>query len=283
MNQRAAEIASRLKAVPNILAVVLGGSWARQTAQPSSDLDIGIYYHENNPPNIEAIRAVARTIAIAKTEPIVSGFYDWGAWVNGGAWIKTEHGNVDFLYRNVVQVRRTIEEAKQGKYYHDFHQQPTFGFTSIIYLAEVHYLVPLFDPDNLTCKLKKSIETYPPRLKQKIVHNSLWSGEFTLIHASTFAKRADSWNTICSLGKIGFYLLQTIYALNETYYFGDKGALQATGTFAVAPADFESHWNTIFDLSASYSLIDRVNTAANLWSSVADLVQDYSPKFNLPL
>ncbi|MBV9674112.1 MAG: nucleotidyltransferase domain-containing protein [Verrucomicrobia bacterium] len=281
ISQRVSKIASRLQAIPNILAVVLGGSCARRTALPGSDLDIGIYYHENHPPDIEKIRTVARTIAVAGTEPIVSGFYDWGPWVNGGAWIRTEQGNVDFLFRNVVQVMRTIEEAKQGKYDHDFHQQPTFGFTSIIYLAEVCCLVPLYDTNNLTQMLKKSIETYPPCLKQKIVHNSLWSAEFTLVHAYTFAKRADNWNTICSLGKIGFYLLQTLYALNETYYFGDKGALQGAEVFTVKPAHFQLHWSIIFDPSGALSLIARVDAAANLWSSVADLVEDYSPKFKL--
>src|SRR5215471_4055143 len=45
-------IALQLSKVPGVIAVVLGGSYARRTARPDSDLDIGIYYSKNSPPDI---------------------------------------------------------------------------------------------------------------------------------------------------------------------------------------------------------------------------------------
>ena len=49
----------RLSCVQGVSAVVLGGSHARGTAGPDSDIDIAIYYHGATPPDINAIRQVA--------------------------------------------------------------------------------------------------------------------------------------------------------------------------------------------------------------------------------
>jgi len=56
-------------------------------------------------------------------------------WVNGGAWIETPVRKLDDLYWNIEQVRRVIDKSQEGLYHHDYYQQPTFGFVSIIYLA----------------------------------------------------------------------------------------------------------------------------------------------------
>jgi Nucleotidyltransferase domain len=80
--------------VPGVVAVVLGGSYARRTARPDSDLDLGLYYSENSPPDVEAIRRCAETISAPNTPPTVVGYYQWGPWVNGGAWIRTPLGSL---------------------------------------------------------------------------------------------------------------------------------------------------------------------------------------------
>jgi hypothetical protein len=56
----------------------------------------------------------------------VTGFYEWVAWVNGGAWIETESSKVDILYRNLDQVRKTIRQAQQGIYQHDMETLGSF-------------------------------------------------------------------------------------------------------------------------------------------------------------
>ncbi|MBK8030495.1 MAG: nucleotidyltransferase domain-containing protein [Chloroflexi bacterium] len=142
------DLLPRLTAVPGMAAVVIGGSLARGTARPDSDLDLALYYHDAAPFDLAAIRAIAEAIS-AEGTPTVTGFYQWGAWVNGGAWIKTRAGKVDFLYRSVEHVRRTIDEAHAGHTHTDYEQQPTFGFHSTIYLAETHDCVPVYDPDGV--------------------------------------------------------------------------------------------------------------------------------------
>ncbi len=149
-------------------------------------MDVGLYYLAEAPFDIAGIKKVAENIAVQP--PTVTGFYEWGQWVNGGAWIQTRAGKVDFLYRNIHQVEQTIEHAFQGIVEHDYDQQPTHGFYSIIYLAETDICIPLYDPLQHIARLKQLVKTYPPKLKEKVVANALWSAEFTLAHASSFAK-----------------------------------------------------------------------------------------------
>lgn len=87
---------SLLSPVPGVQAVVLGGSYSRGTARPGSDLDIGIYYSEATPFAIADIRQAAVALS-GNAGQEVTDFYRWGPWVNGGGWLHTPHGKVDFL------------------------------------------------------------------------------------------------------------------------------------------------------------------------------------------
>ena len=91
------KIVELLKNVSNVVSVVLGGSHARGLARPDSDLDIGIYYRETAPFAVEEIRSLAEKICSPGSAPTVTGLYEWGPWVNGGAWIQTPGCEVDFF------------------------------------------------------------------------------------------------------------------------------------------------------------------------------------------
>jgi len=122
-------IAEALQNVPNVVAVVLGGSHAGGLARPDSDID----YREAAPFSIEHVRSVAGSISTAGTVPTVTEMNGWGPWVNGGAWIQTPVGKVDFLYRILDQVQGVVEEGRQGIWRHDYDQQPPYGFRSVVY------------------------------------------------------------------------------------------------------------------------------------------------------
>ncbi len=190
-----------LSSVDGIAAVVLGGSYARGTQHAQSDIDIGIYYRESWPFDISAIRKVAGTLS-ADGAPVVTDFYEWGPWVNGGAWINTRAGKVDFLYRNLDQVARTIDAAQQGSYEHDYDQQPTFRFYSVIYLGETEACIPLVDSEGCIARLKSKVERYPPKLKSTVIATELWNAEFALLFADSYAKTGDIYNAVGCLTRI---------------------------------------------------------------------------------
>src|SRR5947208_14282960 len=93
-------LAKRLSSIQGIKAVVLGGSHARGRAQPGSDIDLGLLYSEAAPFSIQSVRELAEDINDA-AGPVVTNFYEWGPWVNGGAWLAIGGQRVDFVYRSL--------------------------------------------------------------------------------------------------------------------------------------------------------------------------------------
>jgi predicted nucleotidyltransferase len=268
-------ITRQLSEIPGIVAIVLGGSYARGTARPDSDLDIGVYYSEQSPPEIAAIQSFAGKLSLPDHLPTVTGFYEWGPWVNGGAWIQTVAGKVDLLYRNLEQVERVLNDSQAGIYDHHFYQQPTFGFVSVVYLAETKCCLPLFDRQHLLSALKRRVEIYPPPLQQSLTKDCLWMAEFTFIHAFGFAQRGDIFNTVGCLTRIAFMLAQALFALNAEYYGGDKGCLEAIKSFARQPDQFSTRIEAVLALRMANpaELESAVRQMQVLWQEVADLTR----------
>jgi hypothetical protein len=276
-------LVAQLSAVDGVVAVVLGGSYASGNQRPDSDLDLGLYYSEARPFSIDAIRRIAEGAA-ETGQATVTGFYEWGAWVNGGAWIHTPAGKVDFLYRNLDHLQRTIAEAQQGISRHDYDQQPTHGFQSVIYLAETQICQPLYDPQGVLAGLKRQVETYPPKLKAKIIADSLWSAEFTLLHANGFAGRGDIYNTVGCLTRAAANLTQALFALNETYFIRDKQVMEVIARFPLVPAGYVEQVNQILACpgGGAAELNRSVEAFWQAWSSVVALPGvEYAPRFRL--
>src|SRR6478672_1579763 len=163
-------LSTRLAAIPGVAAVVLGGSHARGRAQPGSDIDLGLFYSEAAPFAIESLRELAEAVNDT-AGPVVTNFYGWGPWVNGGAWLTIGGQRVDFLYRNLEQVERVIAEAEAGRYEVHYLQQPPFGFFSGTYLGEIAVCVPLIDPEARLAALKRRVADYPEALRRAVVQD----------------------------------------------------------------------------------------------------------------
>ncbi len=276
-------ITARLAGVEGVQAVGLGGSYARGTQRPGSDLDIAIYYTEIKPFLIKDIQIVADEISV-QGPPQVTDFYGWGAWVNGGAWIQTAAGKVDFLYRNLEQVQRTIQEAQQGITRHDYDQQPAYGFYSVIYLAETKVCVPLHDPAGHLAGLKAQVAVYPARLKERLTASSLWLAEFSLVHAAGYAANGDVYATAGALGRASAYMTQALFSLNETYFMNDKTALKELAEFALLPSGYVKRLAGILGrVGQSAAELGKSTLALRgLWQEVVELTGGtYKPAFKL--
>ena len=231
-------LAERLGAIPGMLAVVLGGSHARGRAQPGSDIDLGLLYSEAAPFSVETVRELAGAVNDTPG-PVVTDFYGWGPWVNGGAWLTIGGQRVDLLYRSLEHVERVIADAEAGRYEVHYLQQPPFGFFSGTYLGEVAVCVPLSDPGARLAGLKRRVADYPEALRLAVVRDYLFMAEFTLTtFAPKFAARSDTYGTAACLTRGVNELVMALFALNRTYPLNDKTALAEVAEFDRAPREF---------------------------------------------
>jgi hypothetical protein len=278
-------LAQRLGAIPGIRAVVLGGSHARGRAMPGSDIDLGLFYSETAPFSIQTVRELAEG-ANDTTSPVVTGFYEWGPWVNGGAWLTIGGQRVDLLYRSLEHVERVIADSEAGRYELHYLQQPPFGFFSPTYLGEIHVCIPLFDPDARLEPLKRRVAVYPEALRRAVVQDFLFMAEFTLTaFAPKVAARSDTYGTAACLSRAVNELVLTLFALNRKYPINDKTALIETAEFDRAPREFTLRvQKTLSHLGGSSAeLVAAVASISELLRETIELAEGlYRSRYTLP-
>jgi hypothetical protein len=100
-------IATRLAAIPGVVAVTLGGSRATNTTVEGSDWDFGLYYRARlDPADVRALGWPGRVFAPG----------DWGRVVNGGAWLTIDGTKVDLIYRDLDEVLRWTAATEDGRF-----------------------------------------------------------------------------------------------------------------------------------------------------------------------
>jgi predicted nucleotidyltransferase len=101
--------AVRLAAVDGVVGVTLGGSWARGTAGPGSDVDLGVYYRATRHPSIARLRRLAAELDDRHAGDLLTDFGGWGRWIDGGGWLRIDGQAVDWLYRDLDRVERELD------------------------------------------------------------------------------------------------------------------------------------------------------------------------------
>lgn len=277
------EMIHALAKIDGIEAIVLGGSYARGTAQADSDVDLGIYYSEKSPPSLADLKGLAKRFDNAQ-DCVVTDFYEWGPWVNGGAWIHTKAGKIDWLYRNIDQVNRVIEDANHGRFAWDYRQQPPYGFFSVTYLADIHHNIVLHDPKGICASFSRAVQEYPEALRQAIIQEHLWSVEFSLLAAKKFASRGCIYGTVGCMTRIAAELTQALFALNRVYFVTEKGALETIDTFSLKPDGYAKKLNAVLSHPGNETaLVHSLKKLEDLAREVVILAHPlYQPKYPSP-
>ena len=267
-------IADRLAAIPGVLAVALGGSRARGTATPTSDVDLGVCYDPARPPARDQLNALARELDDTHPVAAVTPFGAWGPWINGGAWLTIDGEHVDWLFRDLARVRRVVAECRTGR--PDIAYQPghPHAFVSAMYLGEIDCCVPLVDPDGHLATLKALVRPYPPLLRTALVARFLDEARFSLDGAAKAAPRADVVYVAGCLFRTVSALVQVLFAANDRYCLNEKGALAELSGFARIPADFSSTATRILGAAGddAAALTASVRTARTLVDAVRSTI-----------
>jgi len=278
------DLVDRLASLDGVVAVVLGGSHARGRARPDSDVDLGLLYAEDRPPSIDAIRVLAREVDDSGA-PVVTGFYEWGPWVNGGAWLTAKGRRLDLLYRSLEHLERAVADAQAGRYEIHWPQQPPFGFWSGTYLGELAVCVPLFVRDGRLLALKQRVSVYPDALRDAVVRDQLWQVEFGLeAFARKLAARGDVYGVAGCLARFASQLVLALFAHNRTWLVNDKTALAEIEGFAEAPRDFGTRLEALLARpgASAGALTASVQALAQLFRETAVLCAGSRVRSPLP-
>ncbi|NJR62409.1 MAG: DNA polymerase subunit beta [Cyanobacteria bacterium CRU_2_1] len=253
-------VVERLQSIGGIAAITLGGSRARGNHTQKSDVDLGIYYKPENPLDLVALNYLAAELDDTHRQNLITPIGEWGKWINGGGWLQVEGVPVDFLYRDVVQVSRVIDDCHAGQITIDYQPGHPHGFVSSIYMGEVAIGLPLYDPCSVLDGLKARTTPYPNQLKQATINKFAWEISFSLFIARKAVAREDvTYAAGCCFRSVAC-MNQVLFALNEAYLLNEKGAVAVANSFALCPRDYQQRIESVFALLASEakSIMDAI-------------------------
>lgn len=241
-------IVDRLKQVKGVSAIVLGGSRARGTESPNSDIDIGIYYDSEIGLDIPGLRQAAAAMDDEHRENAVTELGEWGPWINGGGWLKINQTPVDLLFRDQNKVLQVIDQCVGGDITIDYQPGHPHGFANSIYLAEIALCKVLWDPSGVAARLKNRTISYPPVFKKAIIQKFFWEACFSLENGYKGIYKNDlSYIAGCCF-RSAACLNQVLFAINEAYLMNEKGAAAIADSFRIVPSRYSYRMNEIFSL-----------------------------------
>ncbi len=232
------QVVPSVSKLDGIVAIVLGGSRARGTADDHSDIDLGIYYDAARPFSTVALAAVAQALDDRHLPSLVTEFGAWGPGVNGGGWLEIRGHHVDFLYREIAAVREAIDECIAGRPRTIYQLGHPLGFHMQIYAGEVQVCRPLYATGSTIAELKSLVREYPEKLRAAIVIKHMFDAEFEISIAAKPAVRGDVMYVAGCLFRAAGFMTMVLYALNREFFLNEKGAFAESRRFAIKPPRF---------------------------------------------
>jgi predicted nucleotidyltransferase len=233
-------LATELSKVSGVRAIILGGSRARGDAGANSDYDIGLYYEHGDPLDIASLERAVAMLDDAGPTASVTAIGGWGPWINGGGWLTIGGTRVDLLYRDIDRVRSVIRDCREGRVERHYQPGHPHVFVSSIYMGEVAYCRPLFDPTGMMRSLREQTLPYPPALVAGLTQTFLWEAQFALDNARHGRAADDDIYMLGCCFRSVACLCQVLYAINGRYLLNEKGAIAGTPRLPRCPADFAS-------------------------------------------
>lgn len=263
--QQLAGVAQRLTGVPGVVGVTLGGSRARRTHEPTSDVDLGLYYRP--PLDVGVLRQLAQEFAGPLAD--VSSPGDWGPWVDGGGWLNIADTPVDWIYRNIDRVRASCTDALAGRFELHFQVGHPFGVPNVAYAAELAVGIILSDPSAQLSDLRETIGNYPPLLRNAMVER-LWEATFLLGGARKSLLRQDTAYVAGCLFRVLLLCASALHGHAGRWLTNEKGAVRSAGRLPNAPTNFEARANSIVGFlgTTDVELEAAITTAEQLLADV---------------
>lgn len=242
------KICRELQTIPGVVGVVLGGSRARGTNLPDSDIDIGIYYDEAAGFDTRKVGKAASRLDDEGRANLVTALGEWGPWINGGGWLVVGGYHVDFIFRDINRVAKVIDECLEGKVTAHYHTGHPHAYLNVMYMGELAVCKILYEQGNEISLLKAKTNPYPKVLKDAITGYFLFEASFSLMFAKDQADKDDASYVMGHCFRTISCLNQVLFALNEQYCINEKKAVRMIDGFEKKPKDYKARIDEIVTL-----------------------------------
>lgn len=213
--------------------IALGGSYAKGTADADSDLDLYLFSKRIRPRE-------ERQRLVAAYSPDITALVCWDVGdpvTQCGTDFRYCGRLVETWTRSIDAIDAVIEECRQGIVKRNLVTWTTTGFYNHCCLSDIQVMIPLEDPAGIISLWKSLIAVYPPKLKQAIIEQHLGAARFWPWnpHYQSAVERADVIYVTGIVQQVVHNVIQVLFALNETYFPGDKNLRRSTDHFQLAP------------------------------------------------
>lgn len=216
--------------------IALGGAHAKGAEDSASDLDL--YLFSGQVLSCDE-RSRVTTAFSADIDHVVS----WGQddpFTQGGTDFDFEGGKVECWLRHTDQIEHTIAECSEGIVRTERVTWTPTGFHHHCALSDVHAMLIIDDPAGILGRWKAAIEVYPLKLRRQIITTHLQAAAFwpANFHYNSAIERQDVIYTTSIVQQVVHNLVQVLFAVNETYFPGDKKLERSLGHLDRLPPQF---------------------------------------------
>lgn len=262
-------VKEELDGLPGVVGIVLGGSRARGTHSPDSDIDIGIYYDESKGFNTNDIGKAASNLNDVKKDHLITSLGEWGEWINGGGWLVVHGYHVDLIFRDIKRVSKVIDDCLSGVVSIHYQTGHPHGFLNAMYMGELAVCNILSDPEGTLNELKKKTEPYPEKFKEAMIQYFSFEASFSLMFMEANANKDDISYVMGHCFRSISCLNQVLFAKNEVYCINEKKAVAMIQDFPIKPMNYKKRIDEIVSLLSTDS--DKTNQAVK---NLKDLISE---------
>ncbi len=220
--------------------IALGGAHAKGVADPESDLDLYVFAHRILP-NEERDRLCqdfdSEIDTIRSWGELAS---EDGAFIQGGTDFTFQGIKIECWFRDIDNISGIVAECQAGVVRRDLVTWTVMGFFNHCALSDLHHMIPLDDPAGILVEWQAAVRAYPPKLRATILREHMHAAKFwpENFHYQSAVQRQDTIYVMGIVQQVIHNLIQVIFALNKTYFPGEKKLEAALGHLAITPPDF---------------------------------------------
>lgn len=215
-------------------AIALAGAHAKGVADASSDIDFYVFAEEVQP--LPVRRALIEGIADPGTTPWLDETFDATPW-GGGMDFMYQGTPVEVTARTFDRMNRVVDGCLEGKFDIIPATWTSNGYYTFIYLCELSFIKPVWDPEGALAAIQEKAAVYPGALRRSIIE-TFWGRTNTWLdnfHYESAVLRQDLLFTAPIVLHTLLDMIQVIFALNRTYFSGDKKLEAALSKMSVCP------------------------------------------------